>query len=177
MFKDEKNKGVQEVDFKSIEEICSSTWESIYRFIYFKVQNREEAEDLTQETYVRALSYIHKNNIKIEKYIVFLKTIALNIIRDKWRRKKNHGTSVNIDVLNPAETAIEDSTEIAVQREMIEKALDSLNEDQKTAIILRILKGYSVADTGKLMNKNESTVRVLQYRALKALSAKLKNDM
>ena len=37
-------------DHKSIEQICLTTWEPLYRFIYYKVQNREEAEDITQET-------------------------------------------------------------------------------------------------------------------------------
>ncbi|WP_243120828.1 hypothetical protein [Pelotomaculum sp. FP] len=44
---------IREGDFRSIEQICLATWEPLYRFIYFKVQNREEAEDITQETYVK----------------------------------------------------------------------------------------------------------------------------
>ncbi|NNA37656.1 RNA polymerase sigma factor, partial [Pseudomonas lundensis] len=63
--------------------MCLATWQSLYRFIYYKVQNREEAEDITQETYLKALSYMQKKNNKIEKHISFLKTVALNIIRDK----------------------------------------------------------------------------------------------
>jgi RNA polymerase sigma-70 factor, ECF subfamily len=39
-----------------IEDICTDTWEPVYRFIYYKVQNREEAEDTTQETYVKAIA-------------------------------------------------------------------------------------------------------------------------
>ena len=63
-------KKAQEGDLKAIEELCSSTWESVYRFIYFKVQNRQEAEDITQETYVKALSHLRRSNIKIDKYII-----------------------------------------------------------------------------------------------------------
>lgn len=40
-------------DRDAIEKICLDTWEPLYRFIYYKVQNREEAEDITQETYIR----------------------------------------------------------------------------------------------------------------------------
>ncbi len=41
-----------------IEELCSGTWKEVYRFIYYKVGNREEAEDITQETYAKALDYL-----------------------------------------------------------------------------------------------------------------------
>lgn len=48
------------------------------------MQNREEAEDMTQETYVKALTHIQKGNTKIEKYISYLKIVSLNVIRDRW---------------------------------------------------------------------------------------------
>ena len=55
-------KKAKEGDLKAIENICVVTWEPLYRFIYYKVQNREEAEDITQETYVKTLTYLQKNN-------------------------------------------------------------------------------------------------------------------
>jgi RNA polymerase sigma-70 factor (ECF subfamily) len=170
MFGVEKLKKAQEGDLESIEEICASTWESVYRFIYYKVQNREEAEDITQEAYVKALSHFKKKSANIDRHISFLKTVSLNILRDKWRKNKRWGTKANFEKINPAETAIEDPTEAIAQRMSIQNALNSLNEEQRTVIELRILKGYSVAETSRAMNKKESTVRVLQYRALQALS-------
>lgn len=167
---------IQEGDSKFIEELCSSTWEPLYRFIYYKVQNREEAEDITQETFIKAISYIQKNNIKIDKSISFLKTVSLNILRDRWRKNKRQGTNINIEGINPEETAIEDSTEAVAQRTVIENALKLLSEEQRVVIELRILKGYSAADTAKIMSKTESNVRVLQYRALQNLTKILKDD-
>lgn len=172
----EKNINVEIDDEKSIEQLCSTTWESLYRFVYFKVQNREEAEDITQETYIKAISYIQKNNVKIDKFISFLKTVSLNVLRDKWRKTKHRGTHINLDDINPEETSIEDPTEGMAQRELIENALKLLNEDQRIVIELRIIKGYSVADTAKQMDKSESNVRVLQYRALQNLNKVLKDE-
>ncbi|MFE8697241.1 RNA polymerase sigma factor [Cytobacillus sp. FJAT-53684] len=155
---------------KSIEEICTSTWEPLYRFIYYKVQNREEAEDITQETYMKAISYLQKGRINPDKYIGFLKTVALNVLRDLWRKNNRRGKRVNIDAIHPNENAIEDSTENSTQRILIEDALNQLTKEQRTVIELRILKGYSVAETAKLMNKKEVNVRVMQYRALQLLA-------
>lgn len=171
-----KNINTQEGDLKSIEEICSATWKPLYRFIYYKVQNREEAEDITQETYFKAISYIRKNNINKDKYISFLKTVSLNVLRDKWRKNKRHGININIEAVNPEEIASEDPSETIAQRELIQNALKLLSLEQRTVIELRILKGYSVADTAKKMNKNENNIRVLQYRALQNLTEILKKN-
>lgn len=175
MIEGEKLRKAQEGDRKSIEEICSSTWESLYRFVYSKVQNREEAEDITQETYVKAISHITRTNIKLDTYAGFLKTVSLNVLRDNWRKKKRRGTSIDLEAINPEESAVEDSTETSAQRDLIQNALNGLNEEQRKVIELRIIKGYSAADTARFMNKKEGTIRVLQYRALQALSAILKN--
>lgn len=163
-------------DFKGAEELFTSTWEPLYRFIYFKVQNREEAEDVTQETYVKALAYLEKHNTQIDKHIGFLKTVALNVLRDRWRKNKRQGVNVNIDLINPKEQALEDPTENSAQRMFIEEALNKLKEEQRMVIELRIIKGYSVAETAELMNKKEVTIRVMQYRALQALSKILKGN-
>lgn len=162
------------IDEKTIEEICSSTWEPLYRFIYYKVQNREEAEDITQETYVKAISYFQENNIKIETYIAYLKIVSLNVLRDRWRKGKKNGNVVDIEAINPAEVSVEDSTEASVQKDMLQNALSSLKEEYRTVVELRILKGYSVAETSKIMKKKEGAIRVLQHRALKEIAEVLK---
>lgn len=172
---DEKNNMRLENE-KDIEQLCSSTWEPLYRFVYFKVQNREEAEDITQETYIKAISYIRKNNVKIDKITGFLKTVSLNVLRDKWRKSKRQGLLINIEDMNPSDSAVEDSTENIGQREVIENALNMLGEEQRSVIKLRILKGYSVADTAAKMNRTENSVRVLQHRAIQKLSELLKNE-
>jgi RNA polymerase sigma-70 factor (ECF subfamily) len=163
-------------DEKDFEELCSTTWESLYSFVYFKVQNREEAEDITQETYIKAISYIKKNRVNIDKIMGFLKVVSLNVLRDKWRKGKRQGKLISIENMNPLDAASEDPTESFGQREVIENAMMLLSEEQRTVVELRILKGFSVIDTANKMNQSESNVRVLQYRAIKKLSKLLKSE-
>lgn len=172
--KTEERINVKADDEKFIEELCRDTWEMLYKYVYFKVQNKEEAEDITQETYIKAITYIKKNNIKVDKIMSFLRFVSLNILRDRWRKGKRQGIVINFDEISPEETAISDPIEHMDQRKVIEDALKLLNEDQRTVVDLRILKGYTVAETAKKMNMVESTVRVLQYRALQKLSKLLK---
>ncbi len=159
----------------SLEEFCESTWKELYRFIYYKVQNREEAEDITQETYAKAISYLNRNNVKVINYGGYLKVIASNIMKDYWRKTHRKDGNLNIEEVDPVEFATEDFAETANDRATLEKALKSLTEEQQQVIHLRIMKGYSSAETAKIMDRKEGTVRVIQYRAIKALASILKD--
>ncbi len=153
-----------------IEKLCADTWRELYSFIYYKVQNREEAEDITQETYVKAISFLNRNDVNILECRKYLKFIAMNVIRDQWRAKKRQSSSVNIEDVNPEEMALEDFTDSLTEKNRIEEAMSCLTREQQTVIELRIIKGYTVAETARLMQKKEGAVRVLQLRAVKALA-------
>lgn len=160
-------------DREMIEKLCADTWRELYSFIYYKVQNREEAEDITQETYVKAISFLHRNDVDILECKSYLKTIAMNIIRDLWRAKKRRGSSVNLEDVNPEKIVLEDFTNSLSDRDQIEGAMSRLTTEQQTVIELRIIKGYTVAEAARLMQKKEGAIRALQLRAMKALSRML----
>jgi RNA polymerase sigma-70 factor (ECF subfamily) len=165
-----KSKANRQNDKKSIEEIYSQTWETLYRYVYFRVQNRQEAEDITQEAYVKVLSKWGQKTSRPDHPMEYLKATALNIIRDRWRKTKRKGAEINLEAVKSPETAVESPAEAATLRVMIEDALKRLSEDQRRVIELRIIKGFSVSRTADMMDKKESTVRVIQYRALQALA-------
>ncbi len=164
------------MDEKELEELCVSTWKELYRFVYYKVQNREEAEDITQEAYAKIFQYSSKHRYSIEDDINFLKTIAMNLIRDQWRMKKRRGQTVDIEGVNPELMACSDFSGNSEDRALLEAALEKLTEEQRTVIELRIIRGFTAAETAKMMKKKEGTIRVLQYRAVKALSKLLEDE-
>ena len=169
---DEKTlKKAQEGDPVAVEKVCSATWEPLYRFVYLKVQNREEAEDITQETYIKSLSNLYKYDFEPENFSNFLKTVAMNILKDRWRKNKKQRENAYIDVISFNEAAFGNASETGVNRILIEEALNRLNEEQRNIIILRIIKGYSVAETAQMTGKSQANVRVIQYRALKELAS------
>lgn len=153
----------------SIEKMCSDTWKDLYRFIYYKVQNKEEAEDITQETYMKAIEHIERANPKIDNQLGYLKVIALNIIRDNWRKQKRIGNILQIDDVKSEYLESRDFSESTINKEWIDEGLRSLSSEQRRIIELRIIKGYSVAETAKVIQKKEATIRVIQFRALKSL--------
>ncbi|NLY44127.1 MAG: sigma-70 family RNA polymerase sigma factor [Clostridiaceae bacterium] len=177
MIDTEKFKRAKEGDLKAIEQICTETWESLYRFVYYKVQNREEAEDITQESYIKTFKYMKENKVPEENFLGFMKMVSLNIIRDRWRKQKRRGVALDIKEINLESITSMDQQNIVAQRLLIKAALEKLNEDQRAVLDLRIIKGYSVAETAKLIGKTEAAVRTSQYRALQTLSKLLETNL
>ena len=97
----------------------------------------------------------------------------MNIIRDRWRAKKRRGSKVNLEDVNPEELSIEDFTDTLSVKNQIEEAMTKLTKEQQLVIELRVIKGFSIAETAKMMQKSDGAIRVLQYRALKALAKRL----
>ena len=158
-----------------LEKMCLDTWKDLYRFIYYKVQNKEEAEDISQETYMKAIKHMKKKHPTIENQLGYLKVIALNIIRDKWRKEEKFGNILQIEDVNSKHLKSEDFSDGTVNKAWIDEALQSLSLEQRRIIELRIIKGHSVEETAREMNKKEGTIRVIQFRALKILADFLNN--
>lgn len=143
---------------------CEKTWPDLYRFIYSRVQNRQAAEDLTQEAYTRILTS-HDDN-KPPPSQRFLHTVALNLIRDRWRRLRNRGGETPLEEALLA--AGEDGSRVT-DRLWLEGLMEALPRDQKTVLTMRIVRGYSRAETARRMSRTEASVRGLQYRAVQNL--------
>lgn len=151
---------------------CDQTWPRLYRFIYYRVQNRQEAEDFTQETYARVLNGVKSSrNLPSQNY---LQTVALNLIRDRWRRQKSRGIEVPLE-----ESLLSGSsqTEESIDREWLKWLMSQLAEDHQTVLRLRIIEGYSRAETARRMGRTEDAIRGLQYRAVLALRDMMKKDI
>ena len=140
------------------------------------MQNRAEAEDILQETYVKALTYWQEQKVPRDEVLKFMKVVAMNEMRDRWRRKKRQGLAVNFEAINPEDAGGKDQENVVTQRLILENALQQLSEGQRAILDLRIIQGYSVAETAKLVGKTEAAVRTAQHRALHTLAQILEQD-
>lgn len=151
-------------DREALARICDLTWRQVYTFAYQKVQNREDAEDVTQETYARSLPALPRTNpAALPGY---LRTVALNVIRDRWRRRQVAGTPA---ALQDSHAPQPDPTDEVIDRELIAGALARLPDDQRIVLQLRLITGLTTAETAARMERSEGAVRSLQFRAIQAL--------
>jgi RNA polymerase sigma-70 factor (ECF subfamily) len=150
--------------------------DAVFRFIYFRVGNRQLAEDLTSETFLRALRRIGSFTWQGRDLGAWLVTIARNLVADHFKSGKYRLEVTTSDVLDAdrEERGIEGSPETAVVGHITNVALltavKQLNPEQQECIVLRFLLGFSVAETAQSMGKNDGAIKALQYRAVRALA-------
>jgi RNA polymerase sigma-70 factor (ECF subfamily) len=150
--------------------------DTVFRFIYFRVGNRQLAEDLTSDTFLRALKRIGSFTWQGRDLGAWLVTIARNLVADHFKSGRYRLEVTTGDVLDAdrEDRGPEGSPEAAVVDHITNVALLSavkqLNPEQQECIVLRFLQGFSVAETAKAMGKNEGAIKALQYRAVRALA-------
>ena len=152
---------------KEITEIYNRQVDTVYRVCYSFMKNVPEAEDMTQEAFLRLLSAdIQFDNLRHEK--AWLIVTASNLCKDslkKWWRKTEN---------------IDDHTALAGHEQMgrsdVMEALMSLNRDYKTAVYMYYYEGYTTAEIAEHLNCPEATVRSRLSRARKQLKTLLGGD-
>src|SRR5258706_133112 len=150
-------------------------FDTVFRFVYFRVGNRQLAEDLTADTFLRALKRISSFTWQGRDLGAWLVTIARNLVADHFKSGRYRLEVTTGDVLDAdvADRGPEGSPELAVVDHITNVALlgavRQLNPEQQECIVLRFLQGFSVAETAQAMGKNEGAIKALQYRAGRAL--------
>ncbi|HIV57623.1 MAG TPA: sigma-70 family RNA polymerase sigma factor [Candidatus Stackebrandtia faecavium] len=166
----------QEGDVEAFGGIYDQYNDTVFRYIFFRVGNRQLAEDLCSETFLRALRRINSFTWQGRDFGAWLVTIARNLVADHFKSGRYRLEKATAEVLdadrvernpegNPEATACERLT-----NETLLKAVRELNPDQQECIVLRFLQGFTVAETAKVMKKNEGAIKALQYRAVRTLA-------
>ena len=144
----------------------------IYRYVYFKVSDRVEAEDLTEEVFLRMLESINSFKWQGYPFSSWLFRIAHNRIIDHYRKKGRRRT-VELDdagsVVGASTDDMDRNLEVRLSIEQVDVAMRGLTQLQKEVITLRFAGGLSIAETADAMGKKDNAVKALQHAAIKKL--------
>jgi len=153
--------------------------DSVFRFIYYRVNDRALAEDFTSETFLRALRRISTINYQGRDIGAWFMTIARNIVFDhvKSARFRLELTTGDVLVGNESETSPEATVLAHLGNARLLQAVNDLGDEQKECIVLRFLSGLSVAETASAMGKNDGAIKALQHRAVKRLAGILGDEL
>ena len=146
----------------------------VYRYIYYRVGTSALAEDLTSETFLRALRRITSFTWQGRDVGAWFVTIARNLIADHFKSGRYRLELTTDDVTESgAATPVQEGPEGAVleamQNKVLLEAVKQLNAEQQECVVLRFLQGLSVAETAAVMGKNDGAIKALQYRAIRSL--------
>jgi RNA polymerase sigma-70 factor (ECF subfamily) len=152
--------------------------DTVYRYIYYRVGGRATAEDLTSETFLRALRRIGTFTWQGRDFGAWLVTIARNLVADHFKSSRFRLEVTTGEMLdaNEVERSPEDSVLESLSNAALLDAVRRLNPQQQECVTLRFLQGLSVAETARVMGKNEGAIKTLQYRAVRTLARLLPDD-
>jgi RNA polymerase sigma-70 factor (ECF subfamily) len=142
---------------------------AIYRYIFYRVGNVAEAEDLTETVFLKAWEALGHYQRHEAPFSAWLYRIAHNVIVDRYRSQRDlvpldEQTDLHDTTGGPEEWVTEVET-----TEMLSRAIAQLSPDHQQVLVLRFINGLSHAETSRVLGRSEEAVRVLQHRALRAL--------
>ena len=165
-------RSAQAGDMSAFSELFDRYYDVVYRYVLFRMNDRTLAEDITQETFLRALRRITSVTYQGRDIGAWFVTIARNLIFDhvKSSRYRLESTTSDMIELSPSTHGPEQQVlDLATNEELL-RCVRKLNADQQECITLRFLQGLSVAETAKIMDRNEGAVKALQHRAVRRLA-------
>lgn len=167
----------QRGDRAALDALCREEWPAVYRIAVARGASRQEAEDVTQEVFLRALRHLHGYRAESGSFRPYLATVAQNLLRDRWRSERRVGWSdAEPDALESGNRGPEAALLEAERRSTLAAGLARLPAVYQQVLRLRLLEGRSAADAATVLGRSPEAVRQLQHRALAALRAELDEE-
>lgn len=161
---------------KEAEKIFKTYINDIYRYSYFKLGNKEEAEDASSETFMRILKDEKILNIKDSK--AWIIGVARNVIYEKYREKTKHSANgeEHIDIVADSSVSIEETAINESQLELIKQKLNILDDLTKEVITLKTWENLNFKEIAEVLDEKEEMVKAKYYRGIEKLKELVERD-
>ena len=157
-------------DQQAFARLYEAHFDKIYRYVYLKIGDQIEAEDMTQQVFLHALRSISSFKYQGTPFTAWLFRIAHNQIVDFLRRKTTRPPPVELDETVPASTKDpENMAELTLNVEQLNRATRRLTGAQQEVLSLRFAGGLSIEETAKAMGKSPGAIKALQHAAVLSL--------
>jgi RNA polymerase sigma-70 factor, ECF subfamily len=145
---------------------------SVYRFIYYRVGSVALAEDLTSETFFRALRSMSSFKWQGKDFGAWLMTIARNLTADHYKagRTRLEFATEDMGAHDSSTEGPENAVLASLTNEALLQALGELPAEQQECLIMRFLQGLSIAETAKVLGRSDGAVKQLQLRGVRNLA-------
>lgn len=164
-------------DREAFGQLYSQFYVPVFRYIYLRVSDKKEAEDLTQEVFLKTYRSIDRYRDTGSDPLAYFFTVARNSVIDFYRKKKETSLEGNEEVLQIPDFKNDPEEEFSKSetKEKIMKAISHLSDEQKEVVILKFINDLPNSEIAQLLNKNEPAIRQIQHRALENLGKILKD--
>jgi RNA polymerase sigma-70 factor (ECF subfamily) len=169
----------QQGDGDAFGQLYDRYFDTVFRYIYYRVNDRATAEDFTSETFLRALRRISGITYQGRDIGAWFITIARNIVLDhvKSARHRLEVTTPEIIDRSDNDPGPEASVISLLTTEHLMRAVGKLGDDQRECVVLRFMQGLSVSETAQIMGKNDGAIKALQHRAIRKLADLVRGEL
>jgi len=145
--------------------------DKIYTYIYYRLGNHQDAEDLTAKVFYRALNHISHYNQKGAPFAAWLYRIAHNLVVN-WRRDHQRRPVVALDDLTLSGDKQETPHRVAErtnETEILLEAIQQLPRERQQLLLLKFVERMSNAEIGQILGRSEGAIKSLYHRTLVSL--------
>jgi RNA polymerase sigma-70 factor (ECF subfamily) len=169
----------QEGDGEAFGQLYDRYVDTVFRFVYYRVNDRALAEDFTSETFLRALRRISTISYQGRDIGAWFVTIARNIVLDHMKSARHRLEITTGDTIegNDREPSPEQAVLESLASENLMEAVRQLGDEQRECVMLRFIQGFSVSETAAVMGKNDGAIKALQHRAVRKLAELVTGDL
>jgi RNA polymerase sigma-70 factor (ECF subfamily) len=151
--------------------LFEANFDRVYRYAYVRLQDHDEAEDVTQQVFERMLETIKRYEQRGAPFASWLFRIAHNLIVDQARRTRSGERAAEAVWATSVPTNPEDDALVRLEASEVRRLMRQLNDPQRQVLELRFAAQLNVAETAAAMQRSIDAVKSLQWSALKALRA------
>lgn len=161
--------GLRKLDPQVIGVIYDRYFPDIYRFVYYRLNNEQVAEDIASDVFVRLLEAVKRKRGPQTNLRGWLLSTASNVIADHLRSNYRRPTESLSESFPDLASSLTDEIDHRQQTESVRRAYAQLTPEQQNVLALRFGDGYSLEETAAVMQKKVNAVKALQFRALATL--------
>ncbi|MFC1911793.1 sigma-70 family RNA polymerase sigma factor [Chloroflexota bacterium] len=156
-------------DQMALTQLYEENFDKIYRYIVLKIGEKTEAEDMTQQVFLKAFKNISSYKYQGLPFSSWLYRIAHNQIVDYFRKKSKRATVPLDESLTAGNSDPRQEVERSLEVEDLARATRKLTKSQQEVISLRFAGEFSIAQVARVMGKSEGAIKALQHSAIVSL--------
>ena len=161
------------LDQEALAEVHNKYYDSIYRYIAFRVNDTQTAEDLTSEVFLRLLNALRDKTAPQNTLRGWLYGVASYVLKEHYRKKKRDGFSLLHEDIPSEQQNVEQQIDALLQNENLQTVMSGLTEDQQNVLALRFGFGMPIQEVAQTMGKSEGSIKMLQARAISSISQRI----
>lgn len=168
----------KEGDAEAFGELYDRHANAVYRFLYCRLDSRMDAEDFTEEVFIRVWHSLNGYHERGTPFLAYLLIVARNVLIDQYRRNGRSPQHVSIEDMQIKDMAPEpgEAATSNLKHQELRKAIYLLRDDYQEVLVLRFLNDLTPQETATVMKRSTGAIRVLQHRAIAALRKSLEDS-